>query len=93
MSEIKNRHKLTIAATATAIALAIGIAPLLSPSAYAVKTVTVVPEECVGDPQGRERCPGQSGGGNPNREQQEEECEVTGGGGQTVQGQQKKICG
>ncbi len=88
MSEIKNRHKLTIAATATAIALALAIAPFLSPSAYAVKTVT--PEECVGDPQGRERCPGQSGGQNPNREQQE--CEVTGGGGQTVQGQQKKIC-
>jgi len=84
-----NTNKLTIAATATAIALAIAIALSLSSNAYAVKTVT--PEECVGDPQGRERCPGESGGQNPNREQQE--CEVTGGGGQTVQGQQKKICG
>jgi hypothetical protein len=90
-----NTNKITIATTATAVAvaIAIGMAPLLSPSAYAVKTVTVTPEECVGDPQGRERCPGQSGGGNPNREQQEEECEVTGGGDQTVRGQQKKICG
>jgi hypothetical protein len=86
-----NTNKITIATTATAVAvaIAIGVAPLLSPSAYAVKTVT--PEECVGDPQGRDRCPGESGGNNPNREQQE--CEVTGGGGQTVQGQQKKICG
>ena len=86
-----NTNKLTIAATATAIVIAIGVAPLLSSNAYAVKTVT--PEECVGDPQGRERCPGESGGNNPNREQQEEVCEVTGGGGQTVQGQQKKVCG
>jgi hypothetical protein len=89
MSESKNRHKLTIAATATAIALALAIAPLLSLNAYAVKTVT--PEECVGDPQDRATCPGASGGTNPNREQQE--CQVTGGGDQTVQGQQKKICG
>jgi hypothetical protein len=84
-----NTHKLTIAATATAIVIAIAIAPSLSTNAYAVKTVT--PEECVGDPQGRERCPGESGGNNPNREQQE--CEVTGGGDQIVQGQQKKVCG
>ena len=86
-----NTNKITIATTATAVAvaIAIGVAPLLSPSAYAVKTVT--PEECVNDPQSRERCPGQSGGQNPNREQQE--CEVTGGGDQIVQGQQKKICG
>jgi hypothetical protein len=85
-----NTNKITIATTATAlaVAIAIGVAPLLSPSAYAVKTVT--PEECVGDPQTRERCPGQSGGNNPNREQQE--CEVTGGGDQIVRGQQKKIC-
>ena len=88
-----NTNKLTIAATATAIVIAIGVAPLLSSNAYAVKTVTQEPEECVGDPQGRERCPGESGGNNPNREQQEEVCEVTGGGGQTVQGQQKKVCG
>ena len=90
-----NTNKITIATTATAVAvaIAIGVAPLLSPSAYAVKTVTQTPEECVNDPQSRERCPGQSGGQNPNREQQEEECEVTGGGDQIVQGQQKKICG
>ncbi len=69
-------------------ALALIVAPTLSSSAFAVKTVQE--EECVGDPQGRDRCPGQSGGNNPNREQQE--CAVTGGGGQTVQGQQKKIC-
>ena len=85
-------QKLTLTVVAAiAAAIAIAIAPSLSLNAYAVKTVTVVPEECVGDPQDRPRCPGQSGGNNPNREQQE--CEVTGGGGQTVQGQQKKICG
>ena len=82
-------QKLTLTVVAAiAAAIAIAIAPSLSLNAYAVKTVT--PEECVGDPQDRPRCPGQSGGNNPNREQQE--CSVTGGGGQTVQGQQKKIC-
>jgi hypothetical protein len=87
-------QKLTYAAVAAiAIAMSIAIAPLLSPNAYAVKRVTVTPEECVGDPQERPRCPGQSGGTNPNREQQEEECEVTAGSNdQIVQGQQKKIC-
>jgi hypothetical protein len=83
-----NTNKLTIAATATAIVIAIAIAPSLNPNAYAVKTVT--PEECVGDPQQRSDCPGESGGQNPNREQQE--CAVTGGGDQIVQGQQKKVC-
>ena len=83
-------QKLTLAAVAAiAAAIAIAIAPSLSLNAYAVKTVT--PEECVGDPQGRDRCPGESGGQNPNREQQE--CSVTGGGGEPVRGQEKKICG
>jgi len=74
-----------------AAVLAIAIAPSLTPDASAVKTVQ--PEECTQDTGGAdlgETCPGQSGGNNPNREQQE--CEVTGGGDQIVQGQQKKIC-
>jgi hypothetical protein len=66
-----------------AAALALIVAPSLSSSAFAVETVT--PEQCLGDPQDRATCPGQSGGTNPNREQQE--CSVTGGGGQIVQGQ------
>jgi hypothetical protein len=71
-----------------AAALALVVAPSLSSSAFAVKTVT--PEECTGDPQARAECPGESGGTNPNRAQ--EECTVTGGGDQIVQGQQKKVC-
>ena len=86
-------HKTTLALSAIAamVVMVVAVAPLAT-NVDARKTVTVVPEECVGDPQGRDRCPGESGGNNPNREQQEEQCEVTGGGGQTVQGQQKKIC-
>ena len=72
----------------TSVVIAVAVAPLATSAAYAVKTVT--PEECLGDPQSRSECPGESGGNNPNREQQE--CAVTGGGGQTVQGQEKKIC-
>jgi hypothetical protein len=79
--------KMALAIAVTSVVIAVAVAPLAT-SAYAVKTVT--PPECEGDPQGRSECPGESGGQNPNREQQE--CAVTGGGGQTVQGQEKKIC-
>jgi hypothetical protein len=82
-----NTNAIFLAIGVTA-ALALIVAPTLSSSAFAVKTVT--PPDCIGDPQDREECPGESGGNNPNRDQQE--CAVTGGGGQTVQGQQKKVC-
>ncbi len=83
-------QKLTLAATAAAMAvvIAIAIAPSLSLNAYARKTVTE--EECLGDPQQREECPGNSAEGNPHRVQQE--CSVTGGGGDPVRGQEKKLC-
>jgi hypothetical protein len=84
---MKNINTLYLTVGIAAV-LAIAIAPSMSTDASAKKTVQ--PEECVGDPQDREECPGASGGGNPNREQQE--CEVTGGGDQIVQGQQKKVC-
>jgi hypothetical protein len=82
--------KMALAIAVASVVIAVAVAPLATSAAYAVKTVT--PEECLqnGEPTGRSECPGESGGQNPNREQQE--CEVTGGGGQTVQGQQKKVC-
>jgi hypothetical protein len=85
-----NTNKLTFTAIAAmAVALAIAIAPVLSPNAYAVKTVQE--EECEGDPQERPRCPGNSAEGNPHRVQ--EECEVTAGSNDhIVQGQQRKVC-
>jgi hypothetical protein len=75
-------------AIGVAAALTLVVAPTLSSSAFADKTVT---QECTQG--GRDlgtTCPGESGGQNPNRN---EECSVTGGGGDIVQGQQKKICG
>ena len=78
---------LALSAITAMVVMVLAVAPLAT-SVDAKKTVQ--DEECIGDPQSRDRCPGQSGGNNPNREQQE--CEVTGGGGQIVQGQQKKIC-
>jgi hypothetical protein len=80
--------KMALAIAVASVVIAVAVAPLATSAAYAVKTVT--PPDCIGDPQEREECPGESGGQNPNREQQE--CEVTGGGGQIVQGQQKKVC-
>jgi hypothetical protein len=75
-------------AIGVAAALTLVVAPTLSSSAFAVKTTT---QECTQNGQViGTTCPGQSGGQNPNRD---EECSVTGGGGDTVQAQQKKICG
>jgi hypothetical protein len=75
-----------------AAALAIALAPSLAPDASAVKEEQE--EECTQDTGGAdlgERCPGQSGGQNPNREQQE--CDVTAGSNdQRVSGQYKKLC-
>jgi hypothetical protein len=72
-----------------AAVLATTIAPLLSPNASAVKNEQE--EECEGDPQERDECPGESGGQNPNREQQE--CDVTAGSNdKRVEGQFKKEC-
>jgi hypothetical protein len=72
-----------------AAVLAIAIAPSLNPDASAVKEEQE--EECLGDPQEREDCPGESGGQNPNREQQE--CDVTAGSNdKRVEGQFKKEC-
>jgi hypothetical protein len=86
-------QKITLAAVAAiAVATAMAIAPLLSPNAYAVKTVIDTPPECAGDPQQREDCPGHSERG-ASRDQIEAECSVTGGGDQPVRGQEKKICG
>jgi hypothetical protein len=76
-------------AVVVAAILAVAIAPSLSPNASAVKNEQE--EECQGDPQEREECPGESGGQNPNREQQE--CDVTAGSNdKRVEGQFKKEC-
>ena len=84
-----NISKLTIAALAAiAVAMAFAVVPALTSAAYATKTVTE--EECIGVGGDFEECPGESGGRNPNREQQE--CSVTGGGGDPVRGQEKKLC-
>jgi hypothetical protein len=76
-------------AVGVAAILAVVTAPSLSPNASAVKEEQE--EECQGDPQERDECPGESGGQNPNREQQE--CDVTAGSNdKRVEGQFKKEC-